>query len=206
VLLAGGRGKRLGAGLPKALVVCGGRTLIARALDTLEALCDAVVVVAPRELELPVPRAQRVDDPPGAAGPLAAMVTGLASRPFEEALVFAVDLPLVTPAALAALRARRGDALAVMAAPGDVPQPVAAWYASGARAPLATALEGGERSLIAACRTLAPMLVGDAELAAMPDGGGFQWNVNTFEDLARAERLLGHTEPPHAAPGPGPRS
>jgi len=24
----------------------------------------------------------------------------------------------------------------------------------------------------------------------MSEGGGFQWNVNTFEDLARAERTL----------------
>src|SRR6185369_331782 len=79
VLLAGGRGTRMGAGTPKALVVCGGRTLLARARATLETLCDAVVVVAPRELELPVPLEDRVDDPPGARGPLAAMLAGLAS-------------------------------------------------------------------------------------------------------------------------------
>src|SRR5262249_32784657 len=59
VLLAGGRGTRLGAGIPKALVVCGGRTLLARALATLDTLGDAVVVVAPRGLELPVPPGQR---------------------------------------------------------------------------------------------------------------------------------------------------
>jgi len=190
VLLAGGRGTRLGAGIPKALVVCGGRTLLARALATLDTLGDAVVVVAPRELELPVPRAQRVDDPPGAAGPLAAMVAGLGARPFDEAVVLAVDLPLVTPAALSGLRSRRGDALAVLAAPGDLPQPVAAWYAFAARERLAAALAAGERSLIAAARTLDPVRVGDRELDGIPDGGGFRWNVNTFEDLAQAERLL----------------
>ena len=190
VLLAGGRGTRLAAGTAKALVACGGRTLLARATATLEALCDAVVVVAPRELELPVPTSARVDDPPGARGPLAAMLAGLGARAHDEALVLAVDLPLVTAPALAALRALRGDALAVMAAPGALPQPLAAWYASGARATLAASLASGERSVIAACRTLAPRLVSDAELAAMPGGGGFQWNVNTPEDLARAEHLL----------------
>ena len=198
VLLAGGRGTRLGAGIPKALVVCGGRTLLARARATLVTLCDAVVVVAPRELELPVPREDRVDDPPGARGPLAAMVAGLASRPFDEALVLAVDLPLVTAPALSALRALRGDALAVVPVPNALPQPLAAWYASGARAALEKALASGERSVIAACHTLSPRLVRDAELEAFPEGGGFQWNVNTFEDLERAERLLaaaGHTHP-----------
>src|SRR5262245_52935776 len=201
VLLAGGKGTRLGAGIPKALVVCGGRTLLARALGTLGALCGAVVVVAPRELELPVPPAQRVDDPPDARGPLPAMVTGLASRPFDEALVLAVDLPLVTVNALTSLRALRGDALAVMAAPGEMPQPLAAWYASGARVGLERALASGERSVIAACRTLAPRFVSDPELSTMPDGGGFQWNVNTFEELERAERALAWCPPP-AGPAP----
>ena len=197
VLLAGGRGTRMGAGTPKALVVCGGRTLLARARATLETLCDAVVVVAPRELELPVPLEDRVDDPPGARGPLAAMLAGLASRTFDEALVLAVDLPLVTVAALTALRALRGDALAVMAAPGALPQPLAAWYAPGARALLEAALASGERSVIAACRTLNPRLVIDDELTAIPEGGGFQWNVNTAEDLASVERMVaaGHPLP-----------
>jgi len=195
VLLAGGRGMRLGAGVAKALVPCGGRTLLARARATLETLCDDVVVVAPHELELPVPRADRVDDPAGARGPLAAMVAGLDARPFDEALVLAVDLPLVTAPALSALRALRGDALAVLPAPHALPQPLAAWYASGARRVLAAALQSGERSVIAACETLGPRLVGDEELAAIREGGGFQWNVNTLEDLARAERMLaaGHT-------------
>jgi GTP:adenosylcobinamide-phosphate guanylyltransferase len=32
--------------------------------------------------------------------------------------------------------------------------------------------------------------VGDDELATIPEGEGFQWNVNTVEDLERAERML----------------
>src|SRR5262249_60833513 len=114
----------------------------------------------------------------------------LGARPFDEAVVLAVALPLVAPAALSGLRSRRGDALAVLAAPGDLPQPVAAWYAFAARERLAAALAAGERSLIAAARTLDPVRVGDRELDGIPDGGGFRWNVNTFEDLAQAERLL----------------
>jgi molybdopterin-guanine dinucleotide biosynthesis protein A len=193
VLLAGGRGSRLGSDVPKALVVCAGRTLLARALATLETQCDELVVVAPRAMELPVERARRVDDPEGSAagrGPLAALVAGLAARPHEEALAFAVDMPLVTGAALQVLRERRGGALAVLAAPAGVPQPLAAWYAPGAGERLAQALATGERSLIAACRTLAPVPVDDAALASIPDGDGFKWNLNTREDLLQVERLL----------------
>jgi molybdopterin-guanine dinucleotide biosynthesis protein A len=118
------------------------------------------------------------------------MIAGLGSQAFDEALVLAVDLPLVTASALAALRALRGDALAVIAAPGSLPQPLAAWYASGAHAALEAALASGERSVIAACHTLSPRLVGDDELATIPEGEGFQWNVNTLEELERAERML----------------
>jgi molybdopterin-guanine dinucleotide biosynthesis protein A len=202
VLLAGGRGTRLGTGIPKALVVCGGRTLLARAHATLAASCDEVVVVAPREMDLPLMRAERVDDPPDeatdgkpGAGALAAMLAGMSSKAFDEALVLAVDLPLVTAAALFALRALRGDALAVVAAPGALPQPLAAWYAFGARAALQASFAAGERSVIAACRALAPRLVEDAELETIPGGGGFQWNVNTFADLERAERMLSSGHP-----------
>jgi len=190
ILLAGGRGSRLGGGVAKALVPCGGRTLLERALATLAPLADEIVVVAPAAMELPVPRAQRVDDPPGEKGPLPALLAGLAARTFDEAVVMAVDMPLVTVAALSALRALRGGALAVMAAPNGLPQPLAAWYASGAQERLAAARDAGERSLIAACRTLAPAIVDDAARAKIAEGEGFEWNVNTPEELAQVERRL----------------
>jgi molybdopterin-guanine dinucleotide biosynthesis protein A len=60
---------------------------------------------------------------------------------------------------------------------------------------LEAALASGERSVIAACRTLGPRWVSDAELETIPEGGGFQWNVNTLEELARAERALAAAPP-----------
>jgi len=190
VLLAGGRGSRLGGVGPKALVSCGGRTLLARALDTLAPLADECVVVAPREMELSLERAMRVDDRPGEKGPLPALLAALSARSFDDAVALAVDMPLVTAAALSALRPLRGGALAVMTAPEGVWQPLAAWYASGARELLERAHMAGERSLIAACRALAPVIVDDAQRSEMTEGEGFQWNVNSPEDLASAERLL----------------
>ena len=85
VLLAGGRGRRLGAGVPKALVTVAGRTLLDRALATLESVCDQVVVCAPARLELPVSSERMVHDAPGGEGPLAGAVAGLKSRPFGRA-------------------------------------------------------------------------------------------------------------------------
>ena len=47
IVPAAGRGERLGAGSPKAFVVCGGRPLIEWSLDVLREACDRVVVAVP---------------------------------------------------------------------------------------------------------------------------------------------------------------
>jgi 2-C-methyl-D-erythritol 4-phosphate cytidylyltransferase len=49
IVPAGGSGERLGADRPKAFVVCAGRPLIDWSLEVLEAVCDRVVVAAPRD-------------------------------------------------------------------------------------------------------------------------------------------------------------
>src|ERR1051325_4041093 len=97
VLLAGGEGRRLGARTPKALIRCGGRTRLERAMATLTALCDAVVVVAPADMVLPVDAARRLADPPDAAGPLAALAVGLGSPPFSPPPPLAGGLSPASP-------------------------------------------------------------------------------------------------------------
>lgn|SRR5262245_3565846 len=190
VLLAGGRGRRLGNADPKALAMCAGRTLFARALETLRTLCDETVVVAPSELALPVLEGERVADPPGAVGPLPALVAGLVARTHDEALVLAVDLPLVGTATLAALRDRRGSARAIVPRPGGMAQPLAAWYAGDVGATLGEILASGERSVIAAVERLRPTWVEDDELARLPGGVEAWLNVNTREELDAAEARL----------------
>jgi len=194
VLVAGGAGVRLGLGVPKALARVGELTLLERGVRTLQAVCDEVVVAAPAALVLPMPTAiggppaARVADAPGAAGPLAGVVAGLASRPYTIALVLGVDFPCVSAALLEALRARLGDRAAVVPAPGGIPQPLVAAYAPGARAILTARLEAGERSLLAAVEALDAVRLDDAGLERLPGGLGSFLNVNTRDDLAEAER------------------
>jgi molybdopterin-guanine dinucleotide biosynthesis protein A len=203
VLVAGGSGRRLGRGVPKALVQVAGRTLLERALAVLAEVCDEVIVVAPATFPLPVvlpvQGALRVADVPGAAGPLAGVAAGLAARGFECALVLGVDFPLMRPAALAVLRDRIGGAPALLPAPGGVPQPLAAAYRPEAAPALAAALERGERSLTAAVLALAPRVLADTDLERIEGGLGNFFNLNTPEDLAEAEVRLGLA--PGAAPG-----
>ena len=191
VLLAGGAGTRLGAGQPKALVRLAGVTLLERALVTLRACCDEVVVAAPAALTLPVAAALRADDPENAAGPLAGIVAGLSARAFDRAFVIGVDFPLVRGEFLEALGGRlREGALAVVPSPDGRAQPLVAVYAPGAVAPLAAALRAGRRALVAEVLALPHVLVDDAALARMDGARASLINVNTPADLAEAGRRL----------------
>ena len=201
VLVAGGAGERLGAGVPKALAQLGGMTLLERAARALASVGDEVVVAAPRSLVLPLPAAvrarggsllRRVGDRPGARGPLAGMVAGLVDEapPFERALVLGVDFPFMEPVFLAALLERLGDAQAVVPAPAGIIQPLAAAYAPTAAAILATCHAAGEGGPTRALRSLTVRQLDDAEIAHMPGGHGCLINLNTPGDWAQAERRM----------------
>jgi len=202
VLVAGGRGTRLGLGRPKAFAEVGGRTLLARAEAVLETLCDRVVIAAPGDLPLPPHRSPRVADEPEAAGPLAGMVAGLRFLGGGPALVLGVDFPLMLPQTLAALLARLSSRGAVLPAPGGRLQPLAAAYGGAAAESLAASLAGGERSAVAAASALDPLVLGDAALAAIEGGLESFFNLNTAADLAEAERRLAAREAARVQ-GPG---
>lgn len=189
VLLAGGRGVRLAAGIPKALATVGSRTLLERSLERLAGLAGEIRVVAPAGMPLALGHgAIRIDDPPGETGPLGALVAGLLSAPYEGvALVLAVDLPGATREALLALAERRGDAEAVIVSVDGIPQPLAGWYSLVAAARLAEHWGHGERSITRAALAAGAVVVPAGSLG----GDAAQWvHVNTPDDLARANEVL----------------
>jgi len=189
-VLAGGEGRRLGLGRPKALAALGGATLLDRAVATLEAACGDLLVAAPATLALPGCRAVRVDDPPGVAGPLAGLVAAARARPRCDAVVLGVDFPLVTPAWVAALLGHVASCDAVLPCPGGRPQPLAAVYTARALEHLVARFEAGERAVTAALAGLNAARLDDAALAALPGGADALLNVNTPDDLERALRAL----------------
>ncbi|MDT3443054.1 MULTISPECIES: molybdenum cofactor guanylyltransferase [unclassified Pseudofrankia] len=107
VVLAGGRGSRLG-GADKAAVTIGGRSLLDRVLSvlaTVEPAVGRVVVVGPDRPGLA--RAGVVlarEDPPG-GGPVAGIAAGLVHVRAPLVAVLAVDMPFLGTASLAELRA-----------------------------------------------------------------------------------------------------
>ncbi|HEX6127999.1 MAG TPA: molybdenum cofactor guanylyltransferase [Candidatus Limnocylindria bacterium] len=101
-VLAGGRSRRMGR--DKASMVVGGVTLLQRAVATLQAVCDEVMVVVARDSApagLP-PDVRIVVDRVPDAGPLGGLEAALAAAIHELVVVVAVDMPDLSDAVLSA--------------------------------------------------------------------------------------------------------
>ena len=187
IILAGGEGQRMG-GADKALLPLAGRSLLANAIARLEPQVERLAISANGDASrlagfgLPV----LADATP--LGPLAGVLAALQwAAPLGATAVVsvAVDTPffpgdLVPQLCLAAEASVEGVALAHAAK--DHPT-IAIWPVALA-APLAAFLASGAK----------PRVLGFAERhhaarARFPDEAAFQ-NLNSREDLARAEALL----------------
>ncbi len=215
IVLAGGRGERLGAGIPKACVRIGDHTLLERAVAIARQACGEVVVVSPPEIELGDCPAPRIADEVGAQGPLAGLLAGLRAAAGRTCAVLGVDLPFVSPELLRRQleQLERGadwSVQAVVPRPAGVPQPLASAMASDSIAPMARVLAAGGRSLRAGLATLSVEWLDDAALARMPGGLDALFNVNLPEDLVHARRRAAAEadaprRPDPARSGVGPR-
>lgn len=167
-VLAGGQSSRFGS--DKAMAELDGRTLLSRAVEALQAQCDAVVVVG-RE-EAPVPTLP--DRPRPGMGPLGGIAAALhhaAEAGYDTVLtcpVDAVGLVGTVAADLAPSPAYCAD------------QPVIGLWPASARAPLDAMLAGtGTHSMRAFAGRIGARAV---QLAVLPA------NINTPADLESAER------------------
>jgi molybdopterin-guanine dinucleotide biosynthesis protein A len=112
IVLAGGRGRRLGGEIPKALRSLAGRTLLDRAVERAREWSDEVCVSAPPGMELPEGDYRVIRDYPGFgrwAGPLVALATSLEAITSPWALVIAADMPFAKTAVFDYLWSRRGE-------------------------------------------------------------------------------------------------
>ncbi|MFC5287935.1 NTP transferase domain-containing protein [Actinokineospora guangxiensis] len=171
IVLAGGRGSRLG-GLDKPALAIGGATLLDRAVEAAAGAGRVVVVGPERPCSRPVTWTREAE--PG-SGPVAAVAAGLAVVGAVEVVVLlAADLPAVTSDAVALVRAAALPAGAVLVdGDGRDQWLLSAWPAAALRA----AFAAPGRGLHATLGPLGPARVADV--------AGASADVDTPEDLAR---------------------
>lgn len=200
VILCGGAASRFG-GVDKALVELGGRALLARVVAAARPLASEVLLATgsgPRHASLGLPIVLDPAPPAGrsAGAALGGILAGLEAARHEVVLLLAVDQPLLTTAALDRLIAALGPAdasgfdLAVPESDGRLhPLCVAA-----RRDPLLAAARQLWLSPNPAPRRLAELVRTRRILVGPPESGDplarAVLNVNTAEDLARADALL----------------
>jgi molybdopterin-guanine dinucleotide biosynthesis protein A len=185
VVLAGGRGSRLGGG--KATIELGGRPLISYPLAAIEAAgLEAVVVTKPGE----EPRDDVVvlEEPELPRHPLTGIVAALRAVAGRPIVVVACDLPFVAPG-LIELLAAAAKPLVLPILDGR-PQPLLGRYEPSLLPRLEVALER-EEPLTRTVEALGPRLLAEDELARFGDPRRLLFNVNDPDDLRQARALLG---------------
>jgi molybdopterin-guanine dinucleotide biosynthesis protein A len=183
VVLAGGRGSRLGGG--KAGIELAGRPLISYPLAAIAAGgLEAVVVTKPGEApsQSPVPL---LEEPAEPRHPLCGIVAAL--RLGRPVVAVACDMPFVAPGLIRML-AEAPEQLVVPTLDGR-PQPLLARYEPSLLPQLEAAL-GREEPLTRTVESLRPRLLAEDELARFGDPRRLLFNVNDPDDLREAEALL----------------
>jgi molybdopterin-guanine dinucleotide biosynthesis protein A len=178
VVLAGGRGARLG-GRAKPQLVVGDRTILEAVLAAVADAAQRVVVGPPQA----VPDGVLVvrEHPPG-GGPVAALRAGLEHVTEDVVAVLAGDLPFVTPGLVADLRScMTGDGVLVVDDAGRDQLLLGVWRTARLRAALPEAA-----AHVPLRRVLAPLAVRRLR-PVVPDGAPPPWtDCDTPADLDRA--------------------
>lgn len=187
LILAGGRGRRLG-GLDKGLLPLGGQSAVAWLLQALEPQTDALLISANRHLE----RYRALGHPVVAdrdgdyAGPLAGLLAGLEHCHTDYLLSVPCDAPLLAPDYARRMLTALQDAGArlCVARDGERLQPVHLLLHCDLAADLRAALAAGQRKTRDWVLSLQPAV---ADFSDHPE----QFlNMNTPEEQARLDALL----------------
>ncbi len=178
-ILVGGASRRMGR--DKALLDFGGQPMLERIRRELSASASAVSLVGARQI---YPSFENVPDIHQQWGALGGIHAALTAARTDWAVLTACDLPFVTSELferLATFVNSTTDAIVPIQADGR-PQPVCALYRAGTCLPeierLVAAGEHTPRALLAAVHT------------HLPGAENFFFNVNTQEDLQKAQAIL----------------
>ena len=173
IVLAGGAARRL-SGVDKPMLEIGGKPLLRRAIDALEAASPVVVVGPARRGVTGVVWTR--EDPPG-GGPVAALAAGLALVERSPVAVLAGDLVTIASSTVDRLRGALGehDGAVLVDGEGHRQWLIGVWRTESLRAVLPAAPGGASLRAV----------LGGLDVAAVPADAGEGADVDTPADLAR---------------------
>jgi len=190
-IVAGGLATRFG-GRPKGLELVGGRRILDRLVDAmLTAFGELPLLVAnaPDAGEWRPGLRVVADRIPG-LGALGGILTAVCEAPAPVVLA-AWDMPFVTPELLRELAAGLESAEACLPA-SDGPrgvEPLCAAYGPAVRPAIEDALARDDRRAVAFHDTVRVAILNGEKIRSLGDPGRLFFNVNTAEDLERANRM-----------------
>lgn len=190
-ILAGGQAVRMG-GAPKGLLEVGGRRILDRLVDAFERALGRLpllVANAPNAATWRPGLRVAADRRPG-GGALGGLYTAVCEAPAPVVCV-AWDMPFVPPELIRALADGLTGSDACLPA-SDGPrgmEPMVAAYGPGCAPAMAAALDRGDLRAIGFHDGLAVRVLPAAELARFGAADRLFFNVNTAEDLVRANGM-----------------
>lgn len=207
IVLAGGASRRMGR--DKAWVELGGKFLIARVIDALRQVCDEIIIVANEPSRFEPLAVQVTPDAFPNTGSLGGLYSGVKAAQNELAVAVACDMPFLNPALLRFLISLSSGHDIVIPGVRDETNPVRdrdttrqetakkknlhplhAVYRKTCLTPMRDAIARGDLRMISFHEFLRVRIVQQTEVEVFDPQFLSFWNVNTPDELARAERCL----------------
>lgn len=173
-------------GRPKPAALLAGRPLVEYPVAAARAVEVEPWVVAKQGTPLPALDCRVVREPAEPAHPLAGLVAALRQAGSSPVVAIAADMPFVEDKLIAWLASQTSTT--VLDALGRV-QPLLGRYEAGDVPLLEEAMERGDPTAEAVL-ALEPRIVPESDLRRFGDPARLLFNVNTEEDLKRAEEII----------------
>lgn len=194
VVLAGGRSRRMGD--DKAFVQLRGTPLIHWVLGALRSVCSEVMIVADTAARFSQLGIHVVEDLRRDEGPLIGVLTGLSIAQTDWVFVSSCDAPFLHPDMVRSLWELREGFDLIVPTTNEAPnlKPLCALYATECVEPIRALLDRGERRLSSLLPVVRTRVVAEQELRPHDSQLLSFLNVNTPEDLRRAEEIAAGPE------------
>jgi molybdopterin-guanine dinucleotide biosynthesis protein A len=189
VIQAGGRSRRMG-GQPKALLELGGKRIIERVVDVVGGVLDDLLVVTNTPERYAFLGLPMVPDAFPDGGALGGIYTGLRAAGGDAVFTVACDMPFLHPAIVRMVVERAGEGDVVIPRTGGQLETMHAVYGKGCLPPMEARLRAGQLKIVGFFADVRVVEIDAAPMSAHRAPDVAFMNVNTPEELARAQALV----------------